>query len=1246
MSHSKQIMVLFLPVLFLICGCQGAMSPKQVSGELQKWHNVTLTFEGPESSETATPNPFLDYRLNVTFKHAKSGTTYVVPGYYAADGDAANSSSDSGNKWRVHFAPDQIGIWEYQVSFRQGKNIAVNDEAGTSAKFMDGKDGSFKIKASDKKGRDFRAKGRLDYVGGHYLQFAGNKEYFLKQGADAPENLLAYADFDGDFKTDGHKDNFIKTWQPHIKDWKPGDPTWQDGKGKGLIGAVNYLASEGMNVFSFLTMNINGDDQNAFPYTTYGERSRMDVSRLGQWEILFEHADTLGMFLHFKTMETENEMLLDGGDLGTERKLYYRELIARFGHHLALNWNLGEEINNANTAQKKSWAQYFYDTDPYHHHIVIHNMGEPHYDLLGPGSKLTGFSLQTNKADFSRVHSQVLNYLKRSVEAGKPWAVACDEPGDATHSLVPDKDDPTHDNARMNGLWGALMAGGWGCEWYFGYKHDHSDLTCQDFRSRDDFWDQCRYALQFFDKQDIPFWEMKSKDDLTWEKNDYCFIKDGQIYLIYQKQGGVLNLDLSDGKFEYGYLNTRTGEGVDKLLNEKKVAGPTKYTFTAPDDKDWLLVIRSPNGGKVTQTEKPKTTETAAKTVNGLVLSALNDFEIISGDRLVPAYKDNGRKALAINAAQYKDKFAAAETVYNGENGTYTLVLTALTEADGESTYKLFVNGKQIGSAQNPATSDDYDPVPHVWENVALNKGDKIQIHFNTASNKNIPEGDGFAYSRGRWTSLTIGDASTTKKLQVDAPIPTDENFEDIVKIESLYTGQIFEEVDGLLAVEAEHFSEQTKTDKRQWYIVTTEGVPGIAPDGDPSHAADASGGAYIEILPDTRRTHADKLTSGVNFSNEPGVMAVLSYPVHINTPGRYYVWVRAYSTGAEDNGLHVGIDGTWPETGARLQWCQGKNSWRWESKQRTAKVHCGEPYKIFLDIEKPGPHLIQFSMREDGFEFDKFILTKEKEFERPADTGPVSVVSTSSTEDADLDEGFTRLFNGKNFDGWYLKIKSGDAELAKKVYAIEDGMVHVFKDFPDEFELGTGKNETHGLFYTKKKYSKYIFRFEYKWGTKIGNNFSRWQYDAGCYYHVYDDKIWPKGIEYQVRYDHTKDKNHTGDFITSNTSLRWFADKKSETFLLPKDGGVDMGQQRQKILACSADAKHNALNDKWNQCEIIVMGDQYTIHKLNGQIVNMGTDLSHSEGIIGLQSETAEIYYRNIEIKEFDEVVPMERFL
>ena len=296
---------LIIPALIVVFSSSFVYSNGDISGELKKWHKVTITFDGPQTSETATPNPFLDYRLNVIFTQKVSGKSYLVPGYYAADGNAAHTSADNGNKWRVHFAPDEIGEWQYLVSFRNGKDIAVNENAsaGESAGFMDGETGIFSIKATDKTGRDFRGKGMLQYVGKHHLKFAETGEYFLKCGADAPENLLAYKDFDGDFKTDGHKDQFIKTWEPHVKDWQLGDPSWQNGKGKGLIGAINYLASKGMNVFSFLTLNIIGDDQNVFPYTNYDERLRMDVSRLDQWEIIFEHGDKLGMYLHFKTSE-------------------------------------------------------------------------------------------------------------------------------------------------------------------------------------------------------------------------------------------------------------------------------------------------------------------------------------------------------------------------------------------------------------------------------------------------------------------------------------------------------------------------------------------------------------------------------------------------------------------------------------------------------------------------------------------------------------------------------------------------------------------------------------------------------------------------------------------------------------------------------------------------------------------------------------------------------------------------------
>ncbi|RXP62754.1 DUF5060 domain-containing protein [Lutibacter sp. HS1-25] len=579
------------------------------SGEFKKWHKVTLTFDGPETAEDDEYNPFFNYRFNVTFTHNESGKKYVVPGYFAADGNAGETSAIKGNKWRVHFAPDEIGEWNYKVDFRKGRWVAVSDrnKPGDTGGFMDGATGSFTVEKSDKTGRDFRGKGRLQYVGERYLKFAETGEYFLKVGSDAPENFLSYADFDGTFHNDGHKDNMVKTWTAHLQDWKDGDPTWQNGKGKAMIGALNYLASKGLNAFSFLTNNIKGDDQNVFPYVDYDNWDRFDVSKLDQWEIVFEHADKLGMFLHFKTLEMENQGLLDNGGVGANSKLYYRELIARFGHHLALNWNTGEEngdwVKNHPTPpqftqERLSMAAYFNEHDPYKHHVVIHN-GNPFTDLLGPNSKYTGPSIQTHHADFRLIHKEVLHWIEASKKAGKQWAVAVDEPGDAQHALMPDADDPDHDLARRNGLWSTFMAGGWGTEWYFGYKHDHSDLTCEDYRSRDLFWNQGVIALNFFKENKIPFWEMENKNELVGnsanENTVYCFAKENDTYLVYLNSVETASLDLreANGDFQVYWFNPKKGGALLQTKIKKVKGGSSVELGQSPNKKqqDWLIII-------------------------------------------------------------------------------------------------------------------------------------------------------------------------------------------------------------------------------------------------------------------------------------------------------------------------------------------------------------------------------------------------------------------------------------------------------------------------------------------------------------------------------------------------------------------------------------------------------------------------------------------------------------------------------
>lgn len=176
------------------------------------------------------------------------------------------------------------------------------------------------------------------------------------------------------------------------------------------------------------------------------------------------------------------------------------------------------------------------------------------------------------------------------------------------------------------------------------------------------------------------------------------------------------------------------------------------------------------------------------------------------------------------------------------------------------------------------------------------------------------------------------------------------------------------------IKVEAEnHFSKDGR-----WQLTSASVNPGITPDPDGSHHASASGQAYLELLSDTRVTHGDPLINGVNFWSQGGSGPAIDYIVNIPEAGRYTVWVKAYSTGTEDNGIHVGLNSSNPGSGERIQWCNGKNQWTWSSAQRTNSNHCGTTRTIYLDIGNAGANTIRFTAREDGFEMDQFMLIKE----------------------------------------------------------------------------------------------------------------------------------------------------------------------------------------------------------------------------------------------------------------------------
>ena len=606
-----------LPALLLLAST--ASAGVTVSGGRAAWHPLTLTLRGSDTSETATPNPFLDVRLVVRFE--QGDRVYAVPGYYAADGDAAQTGAEAGDVWRAHFVPDRPGEWRYTVSFRGGEGIALSDDAAAGSGLDgDGETGTLEIVP------DEEAAGLLRYVGERYLRFAGSGEWFLKAGADSPENFLAYEGFDGmEVRTAGATREGeaarspLHAYLPHVEDFREGDPTWRDGKGQGILGALNYLAGKGVNSVYFLTMNVAGDGKDVWPWRTSEERFRFDCSKLDQWEIVFSHMDRLGIALHVVLTETENESLLELEEgmafFAERRKLYYRELVARFGHHRAIVWNLGEEngwddrhkseTSNAGVPnsheQRQAFAAYLKAVDPYDRPVVVHTLPGRYDDIYTPLLGLESFegaSLQVNPVE--RVHSETLKWVELSAEKSRPWVVSLDEIGPAEHGVLPDAEDPDHDEVRHHALWGNLMAGGGGCEWYFGYTHAHNDLGLEDFRSRDRIWDQTRHAVEFFQKH-LPFAEMNAADGYVGREGAWAFAKPGHVYAVYlppvaegESFSGTVELWLPAAEYTVQWYDPRNG-GALRAGSLTTVTGPGFRSLGSPPGEptaDWVALVK------------------------------------------------------------------------------------------------------------------------------------------------------------------------------------------------------------------------------------------------------------------------------------------------------------------------------------------------------------------------------------------------------------------------------------------------------------------------------------------------------------------------------------------------------------------------------------------------------------------------------------------------------------------------------
>ncbi len=226
-------------------------------------------------------------------------------------------------------------------------------------------------------------------------------------------------------------------------------------------------------------------------------------------------------------------------------------------------------------------------------------------------------------------------------------------------------------------------------------------------------------------------------------------------------------------------------------------------------------------------------------------------------------------------------------------------------------------------------------------------------------------------------------------------------------------------------------------------------------------------------------------------------------------------------------------------------------------------------------------------------------------------------------------------VFNGKNLDGWTVKVGGSPAGVNyKNTFVAEDGMLRVKYD-----EYETFSTEYGHIFYNKKL-SHYRLRLEYRFnGSKVPGSMDFTYLNSGVMFHSQSaesmavDQGFPVSIEAQFL---ACDDVATCDRTTMNIA-------SPGTDVILSDGST-----RTNHMTWTASPAHHM--DEWVQVEIEVHGDQSVIHKINGEIVLSykggkigghllpegyplaeGTVLK--DGYIALQGESHPVDFRNIEL-------------
>jgi hypothetical protein len=249
-----------------------------------------------------------------------------------------------------------------------------------------------------------------------------------------------------------------------------------------------------------------------------------------------------------------------------------------------------------------------------------------------------------------------------------------------------------------------------------------------------------------------------------------------------------------------------------------------------------------------------------------------------------------------------------------------------------------------------------------------------------------------------------------------------------------------------------------------------------------------------------------------------------------------------------------------------------------------------------------------------------------------------LSAIAAAATEPIRPDKPIA-LFNGKDLTGLTTWLKDAKRDDPRKVFTVEDGMLHLSGD-------------GYGYVATDKEYRDYHLTVEYKWGKRTdGGKYVR---NSGILLHATGPDggaggTWMSSIECQLAQGCVGDliiirgKDDQGEVIpvsiTSDVVLG--PDKRPRW----KEGGEKRVFTKGQLWWNRHDPTYKELLDTrgkddvesqvgdWTKVECICKGKEITV-KVNDVTVNHAYDVLPAAGKILLQTEGFEIWFRRFELR------------